>query len=251
MIKKAVFILIFLAVAVSKAQSADSLFTAANALYQQEKYAKALDLYKKIESLDIQSDALYYNMANANYKLNRIAPAIYYYEKALQLNPGNEDAEFNLGFAKRMALDNIEPLPKTFSQRIDESLVLKLSDNQWAWTGVVLLFSFAVLFLLYHFSYSTSRKRLYFITAGISVFLALLSLGFAYRNRSYQQANTYAIVFAQKADVKTAPTLTSEISFELHEGTKVKVLEKLDNWVKIKIADGKIGWMVADEIKDL
>ncbi|MCB0472813.1 MAG: hypothetical protein KDC56_07115, partial [Flavobacteriaceae bacterium] len=65
MIKKAVFILIFLAVAVSKAQSADSLFTAANALYQQEKYAKALDLYKKIESLDIQSDALYYNMANA------------------------------------------------------------------------------------------------------------------------------------------------------------------------------------------
>ncbi|MBT4679616.1 MAG: SH3 domain-containing protein, partial [Flavobacterium sp.] len=32
---------------------------------------------------------------------------------------------------------------------------------------------------------------------------------------------------------------------------KVRVLDTVDNWKKIRIADGKIGWIIADEIKIL
>jgi SH3-like domain-containing protein len=60
-----------------------------------------------------------------------------------------------------------------------------------------------------------------------------------------------AIIFAQQAQVKSAPTSSGEVNFELHEGTKVFILEKLDNWVKIKIADGKIGWIEEEDIKEL
>jgi len=35
----------------------------------------------------------------------------------------------------------------------------------------------------------------------------------------------------------------------LHEGTKVIVLDTIDDWKKIKLADGKIGWIIASEIK--
>lgn len=233
------------------AQSADSLFVEANKLYQQEAYERALEIYEQIEAQQIVSSDLFYNIGNVNYKLNKVAPAIYYYEKALQLNPSHEDASFNLGFAQRMALDNIEPLPKTFLQKFRDAIILKLTYNLWAWVGVILLFLFAVLFLMYHFAYSSARKRLYFVSSLVSVFLALVSIAFAYRNYHYVLNTNYAIVFVQQADVKTAPTNSSAVNFELHEGTKVQVLESLDNWNKIKIADGKEGWILTNAIREL
>jgi len=230
---------------------ADSLFVEANKLYQNEEYSAALEIYKKIEENNVQSDELFYNIANANYKLNKVAPSIYYYEKALLINPNNADAKFNLRFAKQMAIDNIEPLPKTFSQKFLANIILKLSYNTWAWLAVSLSILFAILFLLYHFSYSSSRKRFYFITSIISVFLVLIAIVFAYQNFNTVNSNKPAIVFAQQTEVKSAPTLSSEVSFELHEGTKVQILESLDSWKKIKIADGKIGWILVDDLKEL
>ena len=60
-----------------------------------------------------------------------------------------------------------------------------------------------------------------------------------------------AVVFAAQTQVKSAPTNSSEVNFELHEGTKILVLESIDNWRKIKIADGKTGWMQAEDLKEL
>ena len=76
-------------------------------------------------------------------------------------------------------------------------------------------------------------------------------MAFSYQNYSYVKTTKYAIIFAQQSDIKSAPSLSSEISFELHEGAKVQLLESLDNWKKIKLADGKIGWIVADDLKEI
>lgn len=249
--KKIVIILLFIFSNLLSAQGPDSLFVKANKLYQNEKYDEALNLYNKIDQAGLQSDLLYYNIANAYYKLNKIAPAIYFYEKAILMNPTNDDARFNLGFAKRMAIDNIEPLPQTFSQKINKNLILKLTYNTWAWVAVGLSFLFAILFLSYHFSYNSLNKRIYFITGNTAAILALIIVAFAYQNYNYVSKHIEAIIFAQQTDVKSAPTKSSEVNFELHEGTKVQVLESLDNWKKIKIADGRIGWLIADDLKVL
>jgi SH3-like domain-containing protein len=58
-----------------------------------------------------------------------------------------------------------------------------------------------------------------------------------------------AIIFSEKSEVKNAPTMNSDKIFTLHEGTKVLVLDTVDNWKKIRIADGKIGWISTEEIK--
>jgi SH3-like domain-containing protein len=39
--------------------------------------------------------------------------------------------------------------------------------------------------------------------------------------------------------------------FELHEGTKIQVLDGIDDWKKIKLANGKIGWVMAEYIKEI
>jgi tetratricopeptide (TPR) repeat protein len=233
------------------AQTPDSLFTSANKLYQQEKYIEALDQYQKIEKLDLESVSLYFNMANIYYRTNQVAPAVYYYEKALKLNPNDKDILVNLEFANRMILDNIEPLPKSLWQKFMESSVLRFTYETWSKIAVGFAFVFALLFLMYHFSYSTGKKRIYFITSILSVIFVVSSLFFAYRNKHHVKTNIEAIIFSAEAPVKNAPTNSSDVYFELHERTKVLILETLDNWKKIKIADGKMGWITADNLKEI
>ena len=235
----------------AQAQSPDSLFVQANKSYQQEDYLKALELYRDIEGQNVLSGELFYNMANAYYKTNKVAHSIYYYERALGLEPNNRDILFNLEFAKRMTLDNIEELPKSISQKFRDLVILKFTYNTWAIISVSFAFLFAILFLLYHFSYGTRSKRIYFITSGITVILVSLSLLFSYENYKYVTNTRTAIIFAQQTSVKSAPTKSSEVNFLLHEGTKIIVLESLDNWVKIKIADGKMGWIEEENMKEL
>lgn len=58
-----------------------------------------------------------------------------------------------------------------------------------------------------------------------------------------------AIVFSQEALVRTDPNLSGEEAFRLHEGTKVQVIDTINNWAEILLVDGKTGWIVTDNIK--
>jgi len=235
----------------SHGQELDSLFNSANKLYQQESYQKALELYQEIEKQEMESAELYFNMANIYYKTNQVAPSIYYYEKALSLSPGNKDFKFNLELANTMVLDNIEPLPKSIGQKFNDSIILRFTYETWAKAAVSLAFVFALLFLLYHFSYSTGKKRIYFITSILTVIFVSVSLFFSFKNKHFVENNIEAIIFSGQTQVKSAPTNSSEVYFELHEGTKVLIMESLDNWKKIKIADGKMGWMKVSDLKEI
>ena len=248
--KKSIFLLLIFST-FAFAQTADSLFADANELYKKGDYTEAIELYKKVEEFQVHSDDLYYNLGNSYYKLNKVASSIYYYEKALKLNPTNSDVITNLAFAKRMKIDAIEVMPKTIFQKFSDSFIYKLTYNSWAWLAVILSFIGAILFLLYHFSYSSGKKLLYFNTSILSAILLIFAVAFAYKAYDYEENTKSAIIFKQTTEIKNAPTLTSDTVFELHEGTKVQVLDAIDDWKKIKLADGKIGWIVADDMKEI
>jgi tetratricopeptide (TPR) repeat protein len=246
--KKIIFLVLIIANSIY-AQTVEENFSIANDLYKNEKFEKAIELYKQIETEGFVSSEMYFNLGNSYYKLNKVGPSIYYYEKSLILGALNEDVKNNLVFAKRLALDNIEELPKTVFQKINKNYLQKLSYNQWA--IVVIMFSIlgSFLFLLFYFANEPSKKRFYFITSSLSFILLIGSFIITYNQYSFSKNNKEAIVFAVKTEVRNAPTLNSEEVFTLHEGSKVFVLDAVDNWKKIKLADGKVGWIIADEIK--
>lgn len=248
--KKLLFLL-FIVTQIGVAQTTEDLFKNANEYYKNEKIEEAIVLYEKIESQGFISSELFYNLGNAYYKLNKVGPSIYYYEKALKLNPLNEDVKNNLVFAKRLALDNIEELPKTVFQKLNQNYLQQLSYNQWSFIVVAFSIIGSLLFLLFYFASSPSKKRFYFITSSLSFVFLILSFLITYNQYSFTKNNKVAIVFAEKTEVRNAPTLNSEEVFELHEGTKVIVLDEIDDWRKIKIADGKLGWIIANEVKEL
>jgi tetratricopeptide (TPR) repeat protein len=227
------------------------LFEQANEMYRTNSYKKAIELYDSIEGQGMVSSELYFNLGNSYYKLNQIAESIYNYEKALQLNPQNKDAKVNLVYAKRMTIDAIEELPKTVLQNFEADYLQELSYNQWAWLSVVASLGLLLFFMGYYFSYVPSQKRIYFAALVACILLLLSSFIISFKEHQYETNKLEAIVFQQVVAVKNAPSENSEEVFELHEGTKVNVLDKVAAWKKIKLADGKVGWIPKEALREL
>lgn len=246
---KIIVILFLLISGISSAQTANVLFENANTLYKEGKYQQAIEIYEQIESKKEVSSELYYNLANAYYKLNKVAPSIYNYEKALQLNPLNEDAQNNLIIANRLTLDRIEELPKSVFQKINENILQKLTYNSWAVITVLLSFLAATLFLLFYFSYTPSKKRFYFTTSILSFLILAITLTITFTQYNQTTKTVEGIIFTEEVEVKNAPTTDANEVFTLHEGTKVNILDTVDSWKKIKLVDGKIGWVEKSSIK--
>lgn len=233
------------------AQGNNALFEQGNTLYNDGKYAEAIEKYEAILDTKNHSAELYYNLANAHYKLNNVAPSIYYFEKALQLSPEDTEIKNNIAFARNMTIDAIDTVPEVGFSRFIKNAINWLSFDNWSKLAVASVFGFVILFLAYYFAYTSNRKRMAFIGSIIMLIMALGSVTMAFQKYSLENLDNPAIVFSQESIVKTEPNLRSEEAFRLHEGTKVQVLEEVKSWSKIKIADGTTGWIANTDIKTL
>ena len=60
----------------------------------------------------------------------------------------------------------------------------------------------------------------------------------------------HAIVMRPVTSVKSSPSAeASKDLFILHEGTKVKILDKVGSWSNIELADGRQGWLPSDDME--
>lgn len=248
--KNFIYILTFLLCTLGFSQS-ENAFHDANALYNQGEFEDAIAKYESILTSGQHSASLYFNLANAHYKLNHIAPSIYYYEKALQLDPHDREIHNNLSFAKNMTVDDIDTIPEIGFAKFSKSITTLLTFDNWAKLAVLSVVLFVVFYLIYYFNYNALKKRLSFITAMTFLILAGAAVALAFHNQSLLEQDRPAIVFAKQSMVKSEPNLRSSESFKLHEGTKVQILDTVNNWNKIQIADGKTGWISKDDIKSL
>ena len=234
------FILFFLSASLV-AQTTNDLFKQASIKYELKEYAEAINLYDKIESTGQFSSEIYFNKANCYYKLQQNAKAVLYYEKALKLNPSDEDAQFNLHLVQLRLVDKLAQVPQPFYQKWISNIKNLMSIDLWAKSGILFLFVFCGLFLAFIFSKNYRFKKKAFSFSMISFSLAAITLSLAYY--SFNTQKTEAILMQDNAYIKSAPSSQSEDLFILHEGTKIVVLELFNDWTKIKLSDGMIGWV--------
>tara|TARA_R100000935_G_scaffold36196_1_gene57062 strand:+ start:183235 stop:183984 length:750 start_codon:yes stop_codon:yes gene_type:complete len=248
--KKLLFILLLLVSGLSWSQN-NALFNQGKEHYKNGKFQEAINSWEKVLDNGQHSADLYFNLGNANYKLNKVAPSIYYYEKALQLAPADKDIKTNLKFAENARIDAIEPLPKTVFKKWYEQLAGVLTYDGWAITSVIGAVLFVLLFLSYWFAAAEGKKRLFFITSLVSVLVLFVGLIMAYQTYGDVLKDQPAIVFSESTDAKSEPSMGSESTFVLHEGTKVQIKAQEDSWVRVLVANGKDGWIPASDIKKL
>ena len=84
------------------------------------------------------------------------------------------------------------------------------------------------------------------------VFLIFSSL-LLYLNFEKKELNNtkYAIIYDKEIEVWSEPNKISELKFLLHEGTKVKQIDMIEDWVSIQLENGTLGWIKFSGIKVL
>ena len=150
-----------------------------------------------------------------------------------------------------MQIDEIKEVPTVGFSKMIHDFTSIFHYNTWAWISIGISTLFLVFFIGYYFSQITLSKRIFFIGMFFLVFLLLMSVSAAISEKNDFENEKPAIVFAEMALVKSEPQKASNTVFTLHEGTKVFVLETLDNWKKIQLTDGTEGWIEKTAIKEV
>ena len=229
----------------------ENIFSEANELYNKGSYIEAINNYKVIINNDFHSAELYYNLANAYYRLDSIASSVYYYEKALQLNPNDREIIDNLALVNKTLVDEIDPITTPLIESILKSLSNIFYFETWGYISIFFSFLIVALFLSYYFANSSRIKRLTFVLLCVSSILMLASLINGNKGYDNYVNNEYAIIYSYETDLKTEPNFRSETLFMLHEGTKVQVIENYNNWIKVRLVNGQVGYIQLIDVKIL
>ncbi len=227
----------------ARAQDPGDVFKQGNQLYQEGKFAEAQDAYESLVKNGYGGGTLYYNLGNAYYKTGDVGRAILFYERALRLTPGDDDLRHNLRLANTVLIDKIEPTPRLFIWDYWDVVKQSLSVPSLMWLAyafyVLTLGAFAFLILA-----RTYRLRKVGLVSGLvsGAVMAILIVILTARLSDLEKKDS-AIVTVQIATVKNSPDSKSSDAFVLHAGAKVQITDRLSDWVQVRLADGKVGWM--------
>jgi tetratricopeptide (TPR) repeat protein len=226
------------------AASKDAIFRRGNDAYFRGHYREAVDAYEQLAALGVVSEDLFYNLGNGYLKMSQLGPAIYNYERALELDPQQEDAQFNLKVAREAArkkgedrLAGAEAQPfwmRTASQ-------FTLGWVSWLFFGVYMAL-FALLIALHFVAPGFLRVGMWaafgFLFLGTAAAATLLGTRLYLVDRVEQ-----AIVLPDVVQVKEGPDPNYQSLFGVHAGLRVRITEKEQDWVRVRLANGLEGWL--------
>lgn len=225
------------------------LLQKANEHYTKDEFKQAIDVYNQILMTNLESPEVYFNLGNACYKTGQYTQSILNYERAKLLAPDDEDIDFNLQVANQKVVDSIQELPGIFIIRWWNSLVNSQTTDSWAFLSIICFIVFLVMLGFYFFARTSEVKRITFWLGCFLIGFTIFSWSFAAQQKNRLVNHTFAIVMQPTITVKSSPSEKGTNLFVIHEGLKVKITDRLGDWVEIRLTDGNKGWLLAESIE--
>lgn len=225
------------------AQKANDDFKKANELYSKSNYSEAAALYENILLTGHEASSVYYNLGNAYFKQNKLPQAILNYERAKLLSPSDEDIRFNISVANSRIIDRIDEMPEIFYSAWLRQLQQLCSADGWAWVSIFSLGFLGFSLLANLFVGESKVGGLLKPISYVSVIIFFLSVYMGNSQLNERKEANYAIIFTPTINVKSSPVSNGTAIFVVHEGTKVRLEDRVGEWVKIRLADGNQGWI--------
>jgi tetratricopeptide (TPR) repeat protein len=221
----------------------------ADSAYADGHYQQAIHDYEQLLTKGVSAD-LYYNLGNAYYRTEDITHAVLNYERALLLSPGDADIRFNLQMARSKTIDKITPESEMFFVTWYRSLVNLMSVDAWAKTALCLLALAIVLALLYLFTNPVWLRKVGFFGAMVALLGFVVSNVMAWQQKQELTNRSGAIITGPAVNVKSTPAAAGTDLFILHEGTRVNIIDgSMKAWKRVRVADGKEGWIETKEME--
>lgn len=219
--------------------------------YEKKDFKKAIELYLKTLENGQESVSLYYNLANCYYRTNQHGNAILYYEKALLLAPNDMDILHNLSVARQLIENPLVPVPVFFLEAWWVNLRNTFSVSSWRFIALFFIWMSLAGFFYWRLGSSRNKRKLGFISGTILFLLSLLPVSLAQSSAYFEKNSGYAILLEDSEELKSAPEQTSNTIQNIYEGYKVKILDQIKAWYKIKLEDGEIGWVPITSLKKI
>lgn len=227
----------------------DVQLDSANVHYSKGEYEKAINEYEEILNSDIESSAIYFNLGNSYYKSNKLTKAIINYERALKLNPADEDVKYNLELANTYITDKIDALPPFFLTEWIHSFYDIFSTDTWAIISMSSFVLFLILLATFFLTRVLSLKKFSFYFSILIFIFSVISFWSSYKQKQNIVSQNTAIVTNPSVTVKSSPDESGNDLFQLHEGTKIYLDQKVGEWQKFKLSDGNVGWLHEDDLE--
>jgi len=218
-----------------------------NEAYLHGDYAAAVAAYEEVDRQGPASSDLAFNLGDAYFRKGAIGPAIWAYERALALDPGDEDARYNLDKARKLAArrahDRMEGEEKDPAWM---RFVGGLAPSTVTWSFVALYVLFFAALVARRRARSETRPAL---TAAAAVLAAgALLTGALLAGRVHLDRIPFGVVLPDEVAVKEGADVNYRTSFEAHAGLRVRVVDRDQDWVRVRLANGLEGWVRAQEI---
>jgi tetratricopeptide (TPR) repeat protein len=225
------------------AQSYDDFMIQGNKYYGEGNYKAAIEEYNKILKTGFESSTLYYNIGNAYFKSGRLGYAVYNYEKGLKLSPGDEDLLYNLRIVNARTVDEITEVPQIFIVQWWNMIITAFSVTGWSFVVILIYLVFIVSIGLYLLSkkYGVQKKSFFISSASLAVLI--ISVVILISRYNHEVSSNYGVLLEANYTVKISPDEKSNDAFVIHEGIKFLLEDKVGEWYRIRLIDGKVGWI--------
>ncbi len=229
--------------------NADSLFSEANKIYQENNYEQANTIYKSILNEGYFSNELYLNLGNSYFKMDSIPQAILYYEKGLKISPADDDLTHNLRQCNLLIKDK-NPIKKSIL--ISELIYsfLGKSPNYWATSSLLLMGVLCLMLLFYKISPELKWQKINFYSAIVVSLLFLFSVGLAWLSKNRIEDTNYGVMFSPSTKILVEPSENAAAAYLLHEGSKAKIIAENSECYEISF-DKKVGWIKKYHLKKI
>ena len=237
---------LFVVVARAESLSLDNrtLFNEANQAYSRNDFGAAAEKYQRIIDSGEKSGEVLYNLGNCHFRMGRVGMAKLYYERARKFMPRDHNVLGNIALAESRTVDKISPGKIA-------AVAQKLCVWHFRLTGreiSVIFLAAAAAFWVCLGILVFVRKRFVKTAIALAALLLVLS-GSSYALKEIERRGLgSAVVIADQAQVRTGPG-NYAITFNLHEGAQLKLVESRDGWYQIHLADGKRGWIEQDKLE--
>lgn len=199
----------------------------------------------------VRNGRLYYNLANAHLRLGNVGQAIVNYRRALRLLPGDPQTQKNLDFARKLCEVRFQ---KPASSAMIETLFFWHYGTSLAARLKFALTAYVLFWLLALFARFLPRRVPVVTWLTVTVAACGLMVGGSVAWESFRGDSPSGVLVADEVVVRKGNGAYYEPQFEqpLSQGVEFEVIETrpdVDNrsWYRVRLPDGKEGWLRADQ----
>ena len=233
------------------AQENNSLFVKANEYNVSKDYQQAVNTYQQLLKTGVKSAEVEYNLGNAYLQLNQVAEAILHYERALTLEPNDNDILQNLRLAQERIEEDIVSNPPFFLSSTWNGLKMSASSNLWSFLFLLFFFAAIAGLILWQIGQDRTRRKQGFFAGVVLSLLSLVFFFLAAGKAELEIDSKAGIVMLDKTELHAAAEQNSPVVRDLSEGVKVTIFDNINNWYKVKLANGEEGWLPAQAFEKI